>query len=127
MLRSTIEQIVAAHCPGEIPYSQWDLEALNLALHSVIPAAYLQPLTEDEVEKRRGKDIGALLLERAQAAYEKKSAELEEAGLDMREIERVVLLREVDSKWMEHIDNMDQDVYKRQHRYCSAHAGGSLR
>ncbi len=108
MLRSTIEQIVAAHCPGEIPYSQWDLEALNLALHSVIPAAYLQPLTEDEVEKRRGKDIGALLLERAQAAYEKKSAELEEAGLDMREIERVVLLREVDSKWMEHIDNMDQ-------------------
>ncbi len=108
MLRSTIEQIVAAHCPGEIPYSQWDLEALNLALNSVIPAAYLQPLTEDEVEKRRGKDIGALLLERAQAAYEKKSAELEEAGLDMREIERVVLLREVDSKWMEHIDNMDQ-------------------
>lgn len=108
MLRSTIEQIVAAHCPGEIPYSQWDLEALNLALHSVIPVAYLQPLTEDEVEKRRGKDIGALLLERAQAAYEKKSAELEEAGLDMREIERVVLLREVDSKWMEHIDNMDQ-------------------
>lgn len=108
MLRSTIEQIAAAHCPGEIPYSQWDLEALNLALHSVIPAAYLQPLTEDEVEKRRGKDIGALLLERAQAAYEKKSAELEEAGLDMREIERVVLLREVDSKWMEHIDNMDQ-------------------
>lgn len=108
MLRSTIEQIVAAHCPGEIPYSQWDLEALSLALNSVIPAAYLQPLTEDEVEKRRGKGIGALLLERAQAAYEKKSAELEEAGLDMREIERVVLLREVDSKWMEHIDNMDQ-------------------
>lgn len=108
MLRSTIEQIAAAHCPEEISYRQWDLEALNLALHSVIPAAYLQPLTEDEVEKRRGKDIGALLLERAQAAYEKKSAELEEAGLDMREIERVVLLREVDSKWMEHIDNMDQ-------------------
>lgn len=108
MLRSTIEQIAAAHCPEEISYRQWDLEALNLALNSVIPAAYLQPLTEEEVEKRRGKDIGALLLERAQAAYEKKSAELEEAGLDMREIERVVLLREVDSKWMEHIDNMDQ-------------------
>lgn len=108
MLSSAIENLAANYCPEDLSPADWDLEALNLALHNLIPAQYVEPVLEEELKKKNGKGVRALLLERAEAAYEKKSAELTADGLDMREIERVVLLREVDSKWMEHIDNMDQ-------------------
>ncbi len=109
MLSAAMRQIAASYCPEELSPGQWDLEALNLALANLIPPEYLKPLEEKELlAKKRSQAAAELLLERARKAYEKKSEELVAEGLDMREIERVVLLREVDSKWMEHIDNMDQ-------------------
>ena len=108
MLDSAVGNLADSYCPEELSAGEWDLEALNLALANLIPQAYFAPIAAEDLKKKNAKAAKELLLERARSAYEKKSAELEGEGLDMREIERVVLLREVDSKWMEHIDNMDQ-------------------
>ena len=108
MLDSAVGNLADSYCPEELSAGEWDLEALNLALANLIPQAYFAPIAAEDLKKKNAKAAKELLLERARSAYEKKSAELEDEGLDMREIERVVLLREVDSKWMEHIDNMDQ-------------------
>ena len=108
MLDSAVGNLEDSYCPEELSAGEWDLEALNLALANLIPQAYFAPVSAEDLKKKNAKAAKELLLERARSAYEKKSAELEGEGLDMREIERVVLLREVDSKWMEHIDNMDQ-------------------
>ncbi len=108
MLDSAVGNLADSYCPEELSAGEWDLEALNLALANLIPQAYFAPVSAEDLKKKHEKAAKELLLERVQKAYEKKSAELESEGLDMREIERVVLLREVDSKWMEHIDNMDQ-------------------
>ena len=108
MLDSAVGNLADSYCPEELSTGEWDLEALNLALANLIPQVYFAPIAAEELKKKNAKAAKELLLERARSAYEKKSAELEGEGLDMREIERVVLLREVDSKWMEHIDNMDQ-------------------
>ncbi len=108
MLDSAVGNLADSYCPEELSAGEWDLEALNLALANLIPQAYFAPVSAEDLKKKHAKAAKELLLERAQKAYERKSAELESEGLDMREIERVVLLREVDSKWMEHIDNMDQ-------------------
>lgn len=108
MLDSAVGNLADSYCPEELSAGEWDLEALNLALANLIPQAYFAPVSAEDLKKKNAKAAKELLLERARSAYEKKSAELEGEGLDMREIERVVLLREVDSKWMEHIDNMDQ-------------------
>ena len=108
MLDSVVGNLADSYCPEELSAGEWDLEALNLALANLIPQVYFAPIAAEDLKKKNAKAAKELLLERARSAYEKKSAELEGEGLDMREIERVVLLREVDSKWMEHIDNMDQ-------------------
>ena len=108
MLDSAVGNLADSYCPEELSAGEWDLEALNLALANLIPQAYFAPVSAEDLKKKHAKAAKELLLERAREAYERKSAELESEGLDMREIERVVLLREVDSKWMEHIDNMDQ-------------------
>ena len=108
MLDSAVGNLADSYCPEELSAGEWDLEALNLALANLIPQAYFAPVSAEDLKKKNARAAKELLLERAKRAYENKSAELEGEGLDMREIERVVLLREVDSKWMEHIDNMDQ-------------------
>ncbi len=108
MLDSAVGNLADSYCPEELSAGEWDLDALNLALANLIPQAYFAPVSAEDLKKKNARAAKELLLERARSAYEQKSAELEGEGLDMREIERVVLLREVDSKWMEHIDNMDQ-------------------
>ena len=64
--------------------------------------------SHEELEKLKAEDITDLLIERADKLYEAKEKLFAENDVDMREVERVVLLRNVDEKWMEHIDNMDQ-------------------
>ena len=67
----------------------------------------MELLDEAECRNMRQKEMKHMLKERAVKAYEAKEAEFAEAE-QIREIERVVLLKVIDARWMDHIDDMDQ-------------------
>ena len=84
---------------------EWDLSGLELTLHGEIPM--LKMPDAEEVKDMRQKELKHTLKERAVKAYEEKEAEFPEAE-QLREMERVVLLKAIDTRWMDHIDDMDQ-------------------
>ncbi len=65
------------------------------------------PVTEEDIKGMSQKQLKHFLKERSAKAYEAKEAEFPEAE-HLREVERVVLLKVIDAKWMDHIDDMDQ-------------------
>ena len=82
----------------------WDLEELNELLLPVIP---LQPIKPEDVEGISKNELKHRLKEQAVKLYEAKEAEFPEPEM-IRELERVVLLKVIDRKWMDHIDDMEQ-------------------
>ena len=82
---------------------QWDLNELNNLLLPIVP---LEPIRLDRVEKKKNALVQQLKGE-AVKLYEAKEAEFPEPE-QIREVERVILLRVIDRKWMNHIDDMDQ-------------------
>ncbi len=105
MISDTINSYVDLCAAGEEEESGWNLRELNDYIRPIIP---LPPITEDYIEGLSSKELKEKLIADSNALYEAKEAELTEAGMDVREIERVVLLRSVDNHWMNHIDDMDQ-------------------
>ena len=89
----------------ELPPEEWDLAALNAELLPIVP---LNKIVLTDAEKSSGKvdDLVARLQEETVALYEQKEKEFED--FDLREIERIILLKVIDRKWMDHIDDMDQ-------------------
>lgn len=105
MITEYVEDLVDRYAPADRSSDEWDLEGMDVALHETIPM--LQAVTEEDVKKKQQKELKHLLKERAVKAYEAKEAEFPEPE-HLREVERVVLLRAIDGKWMDHIDDMDQ-------------------
>nr|WP_317448883.1 preprotein translocase subunit SecA [uncultured Sellimonas sp.] len=105
MITEYVEDLVDRYAPADRSSDEWDLEGMDVALHETIPM--LKPVTEEDVKKKQQKELKHLLKERAVKAYEEKEAEFPESE-HLREVERVVLLRAIDGKWMDHIDDMDQ-------------------
>ena len=104
MINDYIENTVDAEVSVDRDYEDWDLIELNRVIGAVIPMA---PVTPDDVKGMGQKELKHLLKERAAKAYEAKEAEFPEPE-HIRELERVVLLKVIDAKWMDHIDDMDQ-------------------
>ncbi len=104
MINDYIENTVDAEVSVDQDYEDWDLIELNRVIGAVIPMA---PVTPDDVKGMGQKELKHLLKERAAKAYEVKEAEFPEPE-HIRELERVVLLKVIDAKWMDHIDDMDQ-------------------
>ena len=105
MITEYVENITDRFASPEADPEEWDLNGLNLNLHKVILQMEL-PVPE-ECQDLRQKELKHLLKERAVKAYEAKEGEFPEAE-QIREIERVVLLKVIDARWMDHIDDMDQ-------------------
>jgi len=105
MLHEYLENIVDQCAAPEADAEEWDLKGLDVELHSTIPG--LKPIAYDEIKNMGQKELKHMLKEQAVKAYEDKEAEFPEAE-HLREVERVVLLRVIDKKWMNHIDDMDQ-------------------
>lgn len=105
MITEYVEDLVDQYAPADQSYDEWDLTGMDVALHETIPM--LPAVTEEDVKKKEQKELKHLLKERAVKAYEAKEAEFPEPE-HLREVERVVLLRAIDGKWMDHIDDMDQ-------------------
>jgi len=104
MIDDTVENITSTVIHEEASEG-WSLQELNDVTRSVIP---IERLTEEDLKGRDKKKIKEELTRRAKELYEAKEKELTDAGADIREIERVVLLKNVDRHWMNHIDDMDQ-------------------
>ena len=104
MITDTVESCVNMSIGDDIPAEEWDLKELNTLLLATIP---LEPVTFDRIEKKKKNSLLHQLKEEAVKLYEAKEAEFDEAE-KIREVERVILLKVIDNKWMTHIDDMDQ-------------------
>ena len=104
MINDYLENIVDKMIPVDMDYEDWNLKELSRAIRATIP---MDPVTEEDVKGMSQKQLKHMLKERSAKVYEAKEAEFPEAE-HLREIERVVLLKVIDAKWMDHIDDMDQ-------------------
>ena len=105
MIQEQVEKSVDTCISNEIPREEWNLNELNEILLPVIP---LEPVTEGNIEDIKDvKELKQHLKEQAVLLYEAKETEFPEIE-QFRELERVVLLKVIDRKWMDHIDDMDQ-------------------
>ncbi|GIP21741.1 MULTISPECIES: preprotein translocase subunit SecA [Paenibacillus] len=103
MIKPVIERIVMAHCSDDIP-ENWELEEVAEYINSKLLDE--GQLTKDELWGKEAEEIIEYIFDKV---VEKYNTREEHIGTEMiREFEKVIVLRAVDSKWMDHIDAMDQ-------------------
>ncbi len=103
MITDITENSVDTVVGDDTAKEKWDLTELNELLLPIVP---LEPITEDRIPSRKD-ELKQQLKEEAVKLYEAKEAEFPEAE-QIREVERVILLKAIDRRWMNHIDDMDQ-------------------
>ncbi len=104
MITDITENCVDICIGDDTDFEEWDFNELNTLLLPTIP---LKPLSVERVLKPKKNSLKQQLKEEAVKLYEAKEAEFPEPEA-IREIERVILLKVIDRKWMDHIDDMDQ-------------------
>ncbi len=108
MLTTMIDEIFPVYCPEGMLPEEWDIGGITEYFNkvflprdrSLFHGAGIEDLTHENAKKMIH-DFGLKM-------YRQKEEEIESSGQSMREIERIILLRVVDQKWMAHIDAMDQ-------------------
>ena len=103
MIQDTVDSYVDMCFSDDVDSEEWDLNEFNGVLTPIIP---IRPLTAESVKGKKRDEIRHELKEEAVKLYEEKEAEFPEPE-QLRELERVVLLKCIDSKWMDHIDDME--------------------
>ena len=104
MITDIVEDCVDTCIGDDSDFEEWDYNELNTLLLPIIP---LQPVSASRVMKPKKNSLKQQLKEEAVKLYESKEAEFPEPEA-IREIERVILLKVIDRKWMDHLDDMDQ-------------------
>ncbi len=107
MIKDNINGCVDAVCSSEADPTEWNMVELDDMLKDIIPYEKQVELTEEEQKKG---DIPAFkdrLYDEAVRIYDNKEKEFPSPE-DMREVERVILLKVIDRKWTDHIDDMEQ-------------------
>ena len=104
MITDTVEHAVDMVFSDDVDQEEWDMNEMNAVLRPIIP---LQPITREDIKGMKKNQVKQKLKEEAVKLYEEKEAEFPEAE-QLRELERVILLKVIDQKWMDHIDDMDQ-------------------
>ena len=106
MVKYIVSQVVDRTISDEQAPEDWDFAQLNIELRSIIPLTEYMP-SADETKNMKKAALKETLTEMALQAYADKESEFPDPE-SMREAERVVLLKTIDRKWMDHIDDMDQ-------------------
>ncbi len=104
MITDIVENCVDTSINDDAPVEEWNFGELNTLLIPTIP---LEPVTAERVAKPKKNSLKQQLKEEAVKLYESKEAEFPNAEA-IRELERVILLKVIDRKWMDHIDDMEQ-------------------
>ncbi|MBR5922491.1 MAG: preprotein translocase subunit SecA [Clostridia bacterium] len=106
MIDDTIDLYTGVYLSNDDEHDDWDVAGLRGHFAGVITEESDLHFTTEELERTSREEVAQTLKEKAHAKYEAREAEF---GSElMREIERVMMLRSVDSNWMDHIDNMDR-------------------
>jgi len=100
MLKNFIDRTIDSYA-GERPFDEWNLAAIN---ENFMPI-FRRPVLDANNHKSSADEVKESLFNEAVVIYDKKEVEI---GPQMREVERVILLRVIDQKWTDHIDDMDQ-------------------
>ena len=106
MITDNVERCVDTVIGDDQNADEWDIHELNQLLLPIVPLEKIV-LTDDEKASLKKPQLMQTLKEEATKLYEAKEAEFPEPE-QIREVERVILLKVIDSKWMDHIDDMDQ-------------------
>ncbi|MCI7656446.1 MAG: preprotein translocase subunit SecA [Clostridia bacterium] len=106
MISQTIDRIIDAHISDEQMPEEWDMNALSESFSAIIPVGKIN-IKEDALEKMTKDKLKENLKKLGVQLYEMKEKEIGDEER-MRELERVIMLRVIDQKWMDHIDDMDQ-------------------
>ena len=104
MITDIAENTVDIVIGDDTDYDDWNLEELNTLLLPTIP---LRPVNRGRINTPKKNSLKQQLKEEAVKLYEAKEAEFPETEA-IRELERVILLKVIDRKWMDHIDDMEQ-------------------
>ncbi len=104
MITDIAESVVDTCIGDDQSNADWDLVELNSLLLPIIP---MPPVKTPDIRQMKKNELKQYLKESAVKLYESKEAEFPEAE-QLREIERVILLKVIDRKWMDHIDDMEQ-------------------
>ncbi|AKG03902.1 preprotein translocase subunit SecA [Salimicrobium jeotgali] len=103
MIARTVARTVQAHTADEVD-ENWEIDAIVNYLRSNLLME--GDISEDDLKGKEPEEMEELIMKKILERYDEKEAELTEE--QMREFEKVILLRTVDQKWMDHIDQMDQ-------------------
>lgn len=106
MITDVVEKCVNSVISNDASAEDWDIHELNNLLIPIIPIKKIK-LTQDQIKHMTKAELIQQLKEDAVKVYEAKEAEFTDPD-EIREIERVILLKVIDRKWMDHIDDMDQ-------------------
>lgn len=106
MITDVVEKCVNSVISDDTPAEEWDIHELNNILIPIIPMKKIK-LTEDKIKHITKAELVQQIKEDAVKVYEAKEAEFPDPD-EIREVERVILLKVIDRKWMDHIDDMDQ-------------------
>ena len=107
MAASLIDEACSRHLTGETS-KEWDLNGLREYVERLcVPAGTIEA-NRDAILSFKKEEVAEFLKKTAARFYEAREAHFAEMGIDMRELERAILLRAVDMRWMDHIDAMDQ-------------------
>lgn len=107
MMRDEVDVIVADYTDPKKDWQEWDHENLNKEIERKLLPGDPEFLSEDRLNKWTLDEIKEQIFTAMMAYYDEKIAAAKEIGLDFSEVERVLLLRAVDFRWMDHIDQMD--------------------
>ena len=107
MVTDVSDALVDTYIPDDQPATEWDLSEFNQALIRIIPMEKVTVSLETAKKDYTKNNLKHIVKERAVKLYEAKEAEFPDIE-GMRELERVVLLKAIDHRWMDHIDDMDQ-------------------
>ena len=103
MITDIVDNAVDMCFSEDVDSEEWDLNEFNSVLRQIIP---IEPLTAEKVKGKKKNEMKHLIKEEAVKLYEAKESEFPEPE-QLRELERVILLKSIDSKWMDHIDDME--------------------
>ena len=104
MIGEAIDSRVDLYCPAHVKPDTWDLGGLMYSLRDLLSI----DISASAFQSKDTAGLKEVVHKAAEAAYAAKEAEFAEHEVDMREVERIMLLRSVDEHWMDHIDAMDQ-------------------
>ena len=107
MMRDLISETVDVYTDTKTDWPEWDIEGLNKEIDRILLPGDTSFLSEERLKKWGIEKIKDKIYDAMQLYYNEKIAKAKELKVDFEEVERVILLKIVDAKWMDHIDTMD--------------------